>query len=97
MGGTLYSATTVTFIGRMRSQYIQQLMTRTLLLSHLVEISGCFEIEVHVGGAKGKASAKHFEVKTVPFWEGGLSYRSVVNASKEHGYMIRQTADELLA
>ena len=95
MGGTLYSATTVTFIGRMRSQYIQQLMTRTLLLSHLVEISGCFEIEVHVGGAK--ASAKHFEVKTVPFWEGGLSYRSVVNASKEHSYMIRQTADELLA
>ena len=79
-------------MGRMRSQYIQQLMTRTLLLSHLVEISGCFEIEVHIGGAK--ASAKHFEVETVQFWEGGLS---VVNASKEHGYIIRQTADELLA
>ena len=70
-------------------------MTRTLLLSHLVEISGCFEIEVHVGGAK--ASAKHFEVKTAQFWGGGLSYKRVVNASKEHSYMIRQTADELLA
>ena len=43
---------------------------------------------------RAKASAKHFEVETVQFWEGGLS---VVNASKEHGYIIRQTADELLA
>ena len=68
-------------------------MTRTLLLSHLVEISGCFEIEVHVGGAK--ASAKHLEVETVQFWEGGLL--GVVDASKEHSYIIRQTADELLA
>ena len=90
MGGTCTSATTVILKGRMRSQYIQQQLTRTLLLSHLVEINGCFEVEVHVGGAK--ASAKHFEVNRVQFWEGGS-----VGLSVEHSYIIRQTADELLA
>lgn len=80
------------FMGRMRSQYIQQLLTRTLL-SHLVEISGCFEVKVHIGGAK--ASAGHFEVDTVQLWEVQFLLQ-LSTLHKEDSYIIKQTADELL-